>query len=101
RQCEISFAGGEAALEAGAAGDGVIRAPMHGRIVAIDVAPGDSVSAGDRLAVLEAMKMEHVLAAPVDGVVSAVNAAQGDQVDEGAAVLVVDVPPQQEGTEAE
>ncbi|RMF01076.1 MAG: ATP-grasp domain-containing protein, partial [Alphaproteobacteria bacterium] len=32
RQCEISFAGGEAALEAGAAGDGVIRAPMHGRI---------------------------------------------------------------------
>jgi 3-methylcrotonyl-CoA carboxylase alpha subunit len=47
------------------------------------VKPGDTVTKGDPVAVMEAMKMEHTLPAPRDGVVEAVEAAAGDQVAEG------------------
>src|SRR5213079_1228047 len=49
----------------------VVRAPMQGTVVAIDVAPGDAVPAGGQLLVMEAMKMEHVVTAPVGGIVRA------------------------------
>ncbi|WP_448586917.1 ATP-binding protein [Thermaurantiacus sp.] len=67
--------------------DGRITAPMPGKILAIDVRPGDQVAAGDRLLVLEAMKMEHRLAAPFAGTVAAVAVAAGAQVSEGALLL--------------
>jgi len=73
------------------AGDGAIRAPMPGRIVAVSVAEGQAVARGAALITLEAMKMEHTLTAPFDGVVSAVKAAVGDQVSEGAGLVVVEV----------
>ena len=57
-----------ATVEAGA-GDGVIKAPMHGRVLQVDVAVGDRVASGQRLAVIEAMKMEHTLRAPFAGTV--------------------------------
>jgi 3-methylcrotonyl-CoA carboxylase alpha subunit/acetyl-CoA/propionyl-CoA carboxylase biotin carboxyl carrier protein len=63
-----------------AAGDGTLLAPMPGSLLAVDVAEGDVVAAGDRLGVLEAMKMEVVLAAPFAGRVTQVGAGVGDQV---------------------
>ncbi|WP_299962774.1 biotin carboxylase N-terminal domain-containing protein [uncultured Roseobacter sp.] len=71
-----------------AAGDGtLIEAPMPGLVKSIDATPGQAVAVGDRLAVLEAMKMEHGLVAARDGVVAEVLAAEGDQVAAGAALI--------------
>ncbi len=74
------------AAAAGGAQDSV-RAPMPGRIVALAVAPGQAVRAGQTLVVLEAMKMEHALQAGDDGVVDAVLVREGAQVDDGALLL--------------
>lgn len=68
---------------------GHARAPMHGRIVAVHVAPGAQVAAGDRLFSIEAMKMEHTVKAGAAGVVEKVLAAAGDQVAEGAEIIVI------------
>ena len=76
--------------EADAAGDGAIRSPMPGKIVAVAVAPGASVAKGAPLVTLEAMKMEHALVAPFDGVVAEVKAAAGEQVGEGALLVRLD-----------
>ncbi len=70
--------------------DGRIGAPMHGRLQALFVAKGDKVSKGQRLAIVEAMKMEHTLSAPFAGTVSAVSAAEGAQVAEGAPILSIE-----------
>ncbi|MCR8546278.1 acetyl/propionyl/methylcrotonyl-CoA carboxylase subunit alpha [Salipiger sp. P9] len=74
---------------AGAAGAGgnLIEAPMPGRVVAVLAEAGQAVRAGDRLAVLEAMKMEHTLTAARDGVVAEVLVAEGAQVEAGAALI--------------
>src|SRR6266404_4770783 len=68
----------------------VVRAPMQGTVVAIDVAPGDAVPAGGQLLVMEAMKMEHVVTAPVGGIVRALHVSAGDTVYEGHALLVLE-----------
>jgi 3-methylcrotonyl-CoA carboxylase alpha subunit len=70
-------------------GDGLVRAPMHGKILAILVGPGDTVAKGQRLAVIEAMKMEHALSAPVAGVVAEIPGTAGGQVAEGAVVMII------------
>ncbi|MEG3175911.1 biotin carboxylase N-terminal domain-containing protein [Sphingomonas sp. RB3P16] len=67
----------------GAAADGAILAPMPGRIIAVDVAAGDSVTKGQKLVTLEAMKMEHGLVAPFDGKVAELDAVVGGQTQEG------------------
>ena len=73
---------------AGAHGDGnLIEAPMPGLVKAVFVSAGAKVAAGDRLAILEAMKMEHSLTAARDGTVAEVLAAMGDQVEAGAALI--------------
>ncbi|MFT6674629.1 MAG: 3-methylcrotonyl-CoA carboxylase alpha subunit [Sulfitobacter sp.] len=73
---------------AGAQGDGnLIEAPMPGLVRAVDAKVGQQVAKGDRLAVLEAMKMEHALLAARDGVVAEVLAQAGDQVEAGAALV--------------
>ncbi|SFQ16636.1 3-methylcrotonyl-CoA carboxylase alpha subunit [Roseivivax halotolerans] len=64
-----------------------IEAPMPGRVAQILVSAGDAVEAGARLAVLEAMKMEHGLKAGRSGRVAEVLVAEGDQVEAGAALL--------------
>ncbi|SFR54566.1 biotin carboxylase N-terminal domain-containing protein [Litoreibacter janthinus] len=69
------------------AGDGVTRAPMPGLVRVVDVAAGAQVKAGDRLLVLEAMKMEHALRADADGIVAEVMTSAGDQVTAGAALV--------------
>jgi 3-methylcrotonyl-CoA carboxylase alpha subunit len=62
------------------AADGAILAPMPGKVIAVDVAEGETVSKGQRLMVLEAMKMEHALVAPFDGTVGELTASEGQQV---------------------
>ena len=69
------------------AGDGVVLAPMPGRIVSVAVVVGASVAKGAVLITLEAMKMEHSLTAAFDGTVSEVRAAVGDQVSEGVVLI--------------
>jgi 3-methylcrotonyl-CoA carboxylase alpha subunit len=69
--------------------DGTILAPMPGKVIALHARAGDSVKAGDRLLVLEAMKMEHRLTAPFDGTVEAVQVTAGDQVSEGRLLLTL------------
>ena len=64
-----------------------IIAPMPGAIRAVFVGQGDRVREGDKLIVLEAMKMEHTLTAPRDGVIADVFAALGDQVEVGACLV--------------
>ncbi len=69
-------------------GDGsVVASPMPGVVKAIFVAQGDTVKAGDRLAVLEAMKMEHVLTAARDGMIAEVLVKVGTQVEAAAALI--------------
>ena len=63
-----------------AAGTWTARSPMPGAVVAVPVAVGDQVRAGDAVTVVEAMKMEHTLRAVADGVVSDVRVQVGDQV---------------------
>ena len=72
----------------GAHGGG-LSAPMPGKVIALHVAAGEAVKAGQALAVMEAMKMEHTLAAPRDGVVAELLCAVGDQVGEGAELLTL------------
>ena len=73
----------------GAASDGAILSPMPGKIIAVSVAAGDTVTKGDKLVTLEAMKMEHSLVAPFDGTVTELNATEGGQVSEGRLLIKV------------
>ena len=74
----------------GGASDGLIKAPMHGRVLEVLVGMGEEVVNGQRLAVIEAMKMEHTLRAPFAGTVSKVPVAAGAQVVEGAEIMVIE-----------
>jgi len=76
------------ARNSGAQGDGnIIEAPMPGAVKAVFAQAGQVVQAGDRLAILEAMKMEHALLAARDGVVAEILVSAGDQVEAGAALI--------------
>ncbi len=69
---------------------GSLVAPMPGVVRRVAVAVGDSVSAGDLLIVLEAMKMEHNVLAPADGTVSVLRAVAGEQVEAGRVLAVIE-----------
>jgi 3-methylcrotonyl-CoA carboxylase alpha subunit len=71
-------------------GDNVIKAPMHGRVLELLAGTGDRVVFGQRLAVIEAMKMEHTLRAPFAAVVKEVPVSTGAQVIEGAPIMVLE-----------
>ncbi len=77
-------------VAAGGAADGAILSPMPGRIIAVDVAAGDTVAKGQKLVTLEAMKMEHSLTAPFDGIVADLNAVEGGQVTEGTMLVRIE-----------
>jgi len=66
---------------------GGLAAPMPGKVVSFAVKVGDKVKAGQSLAVMEAMKMEHTIVAPKAGEVTELLYAPGDQIAEGAALL--------------
>ena len=71
-------------------GSNPVSSPIQGTIVSIDVAVGDEVRAGQQLAVVEAMKMEHVIAAAHDGIVRQVTMAAGDVVREAYPMIFVE-----------
>lgn len=75
-------------------GSDQIVAPMPGLVKSVLVSKGSTVSIGDALVVLEAMKMEHTLKAGRDGLVETVQVSQGDQVEDGAVLIVLE---QQDG----
>ena len=81
-------AGGEAAGDS--AGDGRITAPMHGQLLEVFVAAGDHVVKEQRIALLEAMKMQHEILADVDGTVTEVAATPGQQISMDELILSID-----------
>lgn len=68
---------------------GGLTAPMPGKIIAVLCEPGQFVVAGDKLVVMEAMKMEHTISAPVSGTIREIFFAVGDQVDDGAELIAI------------
>ena len=95
RQLRVEDRTRVAALKSGdAGGDGKLRASMNGRVVAVLVAVGDTVAAGQPIVTLEAMKMEHVHAAPSAGRVTALHVKTGDQVAASRVVaeLAIEAP---------
>jgi len=72
---------------------GSLHAPLPGSVRRVTVSEGDTVSQGDLLIVLEAMKMEHSIRAPHDGMVASVLVRDGEQVDAGAVLVVVEPHP--------
>ena len=81
----------EGGASAGAA-DGAILSPMPGTVIALDVQTGDTVIAGQKLMVLEAMKMEHSITAPFDGIVREVGPELNDQVASDALLIQIEKP---------
>jgi biotin carboxyl carrier protein len=72
-----------------AAGAGTVPSPLAGKVVSVDCALGDRVSAGQKIMTLEAMKMNTIVSAPAGGTVKAINVSAGDQVEEGQGLLVI------------
>jgi 3-methylcrotonyl-CoA carboxylase alpha subunit len=75
--------------------DGVVRAPMNGKVIATFVELGQRVKKGARIALMEAMKMEHSLTAPIGGIVREVPAVAGAQAVEGA--VIARIEPEEKG----
>lgn len=73
----------------GGADSGEARAPMPGQIVEVSVSVGDSVEMGEKLLVLEAMKMQQSISVGISGKVSSIDVAVGDQVSEGQLLALV------------
>jgi 3-methylcrotonyl-CoA carboxylase alpha subunit len=71
-------------------GGGMVTSPMHGKVLEILVRAGEAVHKGQRLAVVEAMKMEHAVLAPTDGLVAQIAVAVGDQIAEKAKIMVIE-----------
>jgi geranyl-CoA carboxylase alpha subunit len=94
----------ETTLETGGSArrDGSSRlvAPMNGAVVSVLAKPGDPVARGQRVVVLEAMKMQHEIAAERDGTIAAINVKKGDQVTtrQLLAVLATEPAEQHEGS---
>ena len=85
---DLTLAPPESASVAG--GDGMVRAAMNGRVVAVLVKAGDKVAAGQPVMTLEAMKMEHVHTAGIAGTVSSIDVAEGEQVTTGKIVVEIE-----------
>lgn len=81
---------------AGEAAGSTLAAPMPGLVVALKVAPGDAVAAGQGLVVMEAMKMQNELSAEADGVVREVHVAVGQSVEAGQPLVALDPAAAQE-----
>ena len=71
---------------------GSLLAPMPGSVVRVGAAAGDTVTSGQPLIWLEAMKMEHTITAPGDGVLAELNVQPGQQVEVGAVLARIDNP---------
>ncbi len=83
-----AYAPALAAPGAPAAGE-VVKAPMPGVVLKVQVQQGQAVKAGQVLIILEAMKMENEIVAPKDGTVAQIVAAKGATVESGAPLVVL------------
>jgi 3-methylcrotonyl-CoA carboxylase alpha subunit len=90
RQTIVQWADHSGGDIAHAEGDGIVNAPMHGRVLGLFATAGQEVAKGQRLAVIEAMKMEHTLTAPCAGIVAEVSVTVGAQVADGARVMRIE-----------
>lgn len=72
-----------------ASGEAIVQAPMPGLVIAVPVEVGASVSQGQTVIILEAMKMENDLAAPISGVIKELRVSKGQTVDHGEALVVI------------
>jgi len=90
RQTRVRLQDVSVTAAAAAGGDGIVKAPMHGKVLELCVRAGEPVSGGQRLVVIEAMKMEHTLRAPFAGFVKEVAVDAGVQVVEGAKIMVIE-----------
>jgi 3-methylcrotonyl-CoA carboxylase alpha subunit len=84
---DIDHPDGLSGLAGGHSAEGSLNAPMPGVVTLLKARPGERVSAGDVLMIMEAMKMEHAIKAPHDGVVKAFRAKPGEQVKDGALLV--------------
>ncbi len=73
----------------GSAGSVKVEAPMPGNILDVKVSVGDSVTNGQVLCILEAMKMENDIVAPSDGTVASVEVNKGDSVEAGTTIITL------------
>jgi len=67
----------------------VVASPLPGVIIEVSVKEGQAVKAGQKVAVIEAMKMENEIAAECDGTITAIHVAKGDSVLEGADIVTI------------
>ncbi len=77
-----------------ASGPQTIDAEMPGKVVKLNAAVGDTVSEGDGVVIVEAMKMENEIPSPIDGEIKEIGVAEGDTVEPGAMLFVVEPPPE-------
>ncbi len=75
-----------------ASGPQTVEAEMPGKVVKISAAAGDSVTEGQGIVVVEAMKMENEIGSPIDGVITEVPVSEGQTVEPGAVLFVVEPP---------
>ena len=71
------------------AGGKVVKSPLPGVIISVDCKEGQAVKRGQKLAVIEAMKMENEILAPQDGTISGIHVSKGDSVLEGAEIVTI------------
>ena len=78
------------AIESSSEGSGCVLAPMPGKVLQIQVEPGDPVQQGQTLALMEAMKMELSIKAEVDGVIATVSVAEHDVIEAETLMIEID-----------
>jgi biotin carboxyl carrier protein len=79
----------KAAPAAAAGGEGCVTSPLAAVVVSVDVAIGDTVTEGQTVITLEAMKMNTIVSAPAGGTVSAIHVSASDAVEEGQAMVTI------------
>jgi 3-methylcrotonyl-CoA carboxylase alpha subunit len=90
RQIELRWPEFTAALGGGESEEGRVRAPINGRVAKLFVKGGETVAKGERIAIIEAMKMEHVVHAPCSARIEKVAVREGMQVNEGALIALLE-----------
>ena len=68
----------------------IVEVPLTGKIISVNVKPGDEVKEGDTLCLLESMKMENPILAPVAGTVTRVDLSSGQVVSTGDLIAIIE-----------
>ena len=80
-------------LGGAAAGDGVVSSTMPGTVIEVNTADGQQVAEGDRLAIMESMKMQVEIFSPVNGRVRAVSISAGDEIEKHTVLFEIEKEP--------